>query len=326
MKVLLAPVGEAAGGSGPGTGVESAPAPEVDGGIYGVNDDQGAAPGPGGKKEIPAEDSSQPDSGSPVEDETVSTEDFSDPAEGNATPEDGVDEAPAEVEAPASPTMKLDPETIAALKQAVAPQAPSGPVEPARMSSQEIKALLNPVEVTADTLRSMGFENATPEQIQGFQTFAHATVRNAVSVAKVMIQQARKEVESTLGPIMQEREQRAMADTNKSFYSTYAPLKKYEAVVKQAAAQVNPVGANGQPKTGQQVFKEVAALAAKTLGEYGIAINLNGGKPATLGAGTPGTGIRRVPTPPRPTASGRSGGSPDGKGKANDPQADIYSR
>lgn len=329
MNSVQAPVGEIVDSGGPGVGQEAAPAPTEEGSIYGASDDQGATPGPGGKKDIPAEGGEAPDvapeRGAPtVEDFSDAVEEVEQPAEGAEQPVEG-EEPVAEPVAP--PTLKLDPETIAELRRGINPEPKVEQKAPAQMTSAQIKELLQPVEVTADTLKSMGFENATPEQVAGFQNFALATVKNSVAVAKVMIKQARAEVEAALGPIMQEREQASMEKVQTNFYSKFGALKKYEKIVKAAAGDVNPIDASGKQKSQDQIFKEVAALATKTLGEYGVKINLNGGQAANLGAGAPATGgIRRVPAPPKPGASGRSGGSPDSKGKGNDPQADIYKR
>lgn len=222
-----------------------------------------------------------------------------------------------------NPTLKLDPETIAELRKGLAPQPLEKKSEPAKLSPQQLKEILNPVEVSADTLKSFGFENASPEQVTGFQNFANAVVKNAVSIARVMIDQKSKQFESTIAPIAQNMEKAQLDQTKNDFYSANKDLVKYEKIVKLAAAEVNPQKADGSMKTKDEIFKEVAEATRTTLKGYGVVINT----PANPGAGGNGNSGKQVPAPNKLSPSGRSGGDTNGqRGKPNDADADIYKR
>lgn len=232
-------------------------------------------------------------------------------------------EVTKEGETPTTPTaapatLKLDAESIAALRSAVAP-APKAPVQqPLALTPQQLREKLNPVEVSADTLRSFGFENASPEQVEGFQNFANAVVKNAVSISRILIDQARKEVTEVLAPIHQEREQAQLASAKETFYSAHKDLAKYEKIVQVAAAEVSPTKPDGTLKTDREIMSEVATLARSTLKSYGVQLSTPANPGASGGA---------VPQPNKLSPNGRSGGDNNGqRGRPNDADADIYQR
>lgn len=218
--------------------------------------------------------------------------------------------------------MKLDAETLAALRQQ-APAAPAARQEPAKLTPQQLKEMLNPVEVTDEIVANMVHEDPAVRKLT-MQNFANATVKNAVSVARVLIKQARQEVEAALGPISQNMEKQQAEAQKGEFYTINKDLVKYEKIVGLAASEVSHLNADGTEKTKAQIFKEVADKTRVTLKGYGISLSPN----ANPGAGPAnGNGNRQVPAPNRLSGSGRSGGDNNGqRGKGNNPDADIYSR
>ncbi len=217
--------------------------------------------------------------------------------------------------APASTTLKLDPETIKAIRGDKGEQGQKG------MSPEEIQKLINPVVVSPDMLKGLGFENPTEDQVKGFQGFANAVVKNAVSLARVMIQQESKRFEEALTPIsthMQEQQSRGVRET---FFKTFPTLTKYEEIVNTAAAKVSPTNADGSQKTRDQIFKEVAATSISLLRSLGINPTGKPSQDANHGTGH-GEDFRRQPN--AFPGSGRSGGQGNAGGKSN-PDADIYS-
>jgi len=213
-------------------------------------------------------------------------------------------------------TLKLDAESIAALREAVAPKQAAVAQEPARMSAEQLKAVLNPVEVTDDIVAGIRDEN--PEVVKAtLQNFANAAVKNAVSIARVMLQQAEKRVESALGPIAQQHQQAQQEAVKTTFFAKYPDLTKYGKLVVQAAQEIgaDPASANFTP---DQSMKAVADRVIATLTEYGVTLT-----PANPGAG----GQQQVPKPNKLSPPGRSGGDTNGqRGKGNDADADIYKR
>lgn len=214
--------------------------------------------------------------------------------------------------------MKLDAETIAALRGQAAAAAPATQTSP-KLSPQQLKEMLNPVEVSPATLQAMGFENPSNEQVAGFQNFANAVTKNAVSIARVMIQQARKEVEGIVAPLSQQHQQSQQDALKNSFYGSNKDLSKYEKIVAIAAKETSQFNLDGSEKSPEALMKEVADKARATLKEYGI--NLSA--PANLGTAAG----EQVPKPNRLSSVGRSGGDTNGqRGKPNNADADIYKR
>ena len=218
--------------------------------------------------------------------------------------------------APAAPgAVKLDSESISQITNALKPQSAGGAE---KMDQAEVAKLLNPVVVTEDTLKSLGFTEPTKEQVAGFQTFANATVKNAVSIARILIQNEAKKFEEFLAPISSHIQTQQAEGAKQEFFSTFPSLKAYDGIVKAAALEVSATKPDGSQKTRQEIFKEVAARAMRTLRSSNIQI----GKTAPSANHNAGSGVGKPNAFPGP---GRSGGSGPTGGK-NNADADIYSR
>lgn len=346
--ILYAPAGEgaAAGGgdnssSGPASGEQGRPAGEADN-IYGGGDEGESAPTPKGKgknKQAPAEEGGEEGGGEGEGDEKDEGEDFGDKSgkgadegaeggegdEGEGTGE-GTGEGEGEGEGEVKPTvLKLDAETIAALRGQRGEQRQER--QEVQLTDQQraeqARKMFNPVEVTPEVLQSLGFENPTPEQVKGFQGFANSVVKNAVSIAKVMIQRKEEEFQQMMGPLTEHYEKAQVAQTRSEFYGTFKHLEKYDKIVKAAAAEVNPKNADGSSKSKIQVFKEVAASTVATLKSLGVVVQTPNANHGAAGNNQQ----RQVPNPNRSGApAGRSGGDNRQGGKPNNPDADIYAR
>jgi hypothetical protein len=215
------------------------------------------------------------------------------------------------------PFLRIAPEDLAAIR-GNADKGQPGAAEP-KLSDAQIKQLVNPVEVTPELVAAIGHEDPVVRG-KALQQFAEATVKNAVSLARLMIQRKEKEFEARLGPITEQHQQAKLQETKASFYGQYKDLAKYDIIVKAAAEEVSPTDANGREKSREQIFKEVAGLTKKKL----VALGLNIQQPNanhSVGAG------KSVPGANKFSSSGRSGGDQhSGKGKANNPDAEIYAR
>jgi len=222
--------------------------------------------------------------------------------------------------APAN-TVKLDPESLAELRSTLRPNQQREQA-PQNMSPEEVAKTFNPVVVTPETLKSFGFAEATPEQVAGFQNFANATVKNAVSIARVLIQREAERFEQFLTPISSHIQTQQAEHAKNEFYSTYPILKSYENIVKAAANEVSPTNADGAQKSRQQIYKEVASRTMQTLRSLNVQVT---GKPAA-GANHSAGQARSVGRPNALPGPGRSGSSGPAGGKPNNPDADIYSR
>lgn len=304
------PDGGAGGGGGPGGDIYS----QIDAAADGA---QGADETNSGKPAEGADGGDEQDRNGSLENDGDKGEDtdFGDKKpegqEGEEKP-DG-EEKPEGEEKPA-PMLRLDPETIAQLR---GDRAQREEPEGDKLSSDQIKAMLNPVEVTDQLVAELRSEDPKVAR-EAQQKLQLATVKNAVSITRVLINNARKEVEKALAPLMQHQQTTQLTQTRSEFYSANKDLAKYDKVVKAVTAELgeDPAAAN---MTKAQIFKEVSKRARAEL--KGMGINL--AQPANLGA----QGGKTVPKPNGVAPGGRSGGDSNGQGgKQNNPDADIYSK
>lgn len=214
------------------------------------------------------------------------------------------------------PVLKIDPESLKQLRDSVAPAGKQEGGE--QLTPQQLRALLNPVEVTEDMLKSLGFEAPTPEQVKGFQQFSNAIVKNAYSLTKIMLQKKEEELMGLIQPLLGGYQQAQQSQAKQAFFTKYPSLTKYERLVKAAAQDVSATNVDGSPKSQDQIFKEVAAATVATMRDLGISFKPN----ANPGA----DGRSAVPPPNKQSPSGRSGGVGKAGGKTNDADGDIYAR
>lgn len=249
-------------------------------------------------------------------------DDFSNDDPDNPENTDG-DGQPTAGKQPAQPQyIRIDPNDLAAIR-GTANQDQRDQTEP-KLTPEQLEKLVNPVRVTDELVAAIGHEDPAVRG-KALQQFADATVRNAVSLARLMIQRKEKEFEARLGPITQHHQQSQAQATKVAFYSQHKDLAKYEIIVKDAANEVEPIDpVTGREKSQTQIFKEVAALTRVKLAKLGIKLQQQNNQPnANHGAG----GGSTVPKPNRFSSSGRSGGDQhSGKGKPNNADADIYAR
>lgn len=187
-----------------------------------------------------------------------------------------------------------------------------------KLSAEEIDRLLNPVRVDANTLKAFGINDATPEQIAGAQAFANSIVKNATSIANLVIEQRMRQTLTPYEPMVQFIQQQQTKQHIDAFYSRHTGLQKYEKLVQVAAKQVSPVKQDGSEKTPIEVFDEVADVVKSILQQSGITIENSG--QATQRAASSG---RSVPRMAALQGAGRSAGG-SSSGGANNPDADIY--
>jgi len=187
------------------------------------------------------------------------------------------------------------------------------------LTQAQIRQLLNPVEVTPDVLRAFGIENASPEQVAAYQQFANSIVRNASSVANLVIEQKLRESLSPYQPYVNFIEQQQAKQHVDTFYSKHGELQKYEKFVQLAAQSISPVKADKTMKSANEVYDEVASSVKAMLAEAGVTIASPSANPsAVVNKGS------AVPRMASLASTGRSqGGQPSGE--QNNPDADIYS-
>ena len=323
---LLAPLDGAGGDDGSGDG-------SSDGDIYGTgiaipgSEGEGAGnpdPNAGGDNQGAPADGSQPNEGNNNNPAAGQEGQGQPPAAGK--PAAGA--PPAGAKPPVAPAKPAESEeerltriaTTAAARVA-AQNAPKGqPAQPQeeQLTQEQIDQLINPVRVTADTLKAFGIENASPEMIKGVQTFSNAIVKNAYSLAGLRMEQMLRTTLAPYEPLVAYIQERQAKETVDSFYGGNPELKKYEKLVQMAATKVSHQKEDGSSKSLAEVYSEVANLTKTMLTEMGITL--------TPGNANPGAAPKNngVPTMAALQGAGRSmGGQPSGE--PNNPDADIYS-
>ena len=279
-----------------------------------IDDDDGAGEGAGG-----SEGEGAGEGGGEGDEDFGDLKEFLD-GEGKGEGEGDGEGEGEDKKKPAKPepaVLKLDPESLKQLRDSV---QPAGKQEGGgeQLTPQQLRAMLNPVEVTEDMLKSLGFEAPTPEQVKGFQQFSNAIVKNAYSLTKVMLQKKEEELMGLITPLLGGYQQAQQTQAKQAFFTKYPSLSKYERLVKAAAQDVQASNPDGSPKSQDQIFKEVAAATVATMRDLGISFKPN----ANPGAG----GRSAVPPPNKQSPSGRSGGVGQAGGKPNDADGDIYAR
>ena len=313
MTRLLEPVGDEPAG---GTGVDTAGDD-----IYEAASEVDTTSGEPG--EVPSTDIGQ----TPHTDEPVGKdagEPGVDPQSPTGQKPAGDPAVPAKPASPAQPQPSEDEriaKIAAAAVAATRQQAPAASTQQQQeeLSPEQIKQLLNPVEVTPELLAQFGIENASPQQVQAYQTFANNVVRNAVSVANLIVEQKMRENLAPYEPYVQFIAQQQAKQHVDSFYTKHGELQKYGKFVELAAKQLSPTKADGTQKSADEVYDEVAASVKAMLAEAGVTIASPSANPSAVAP----QGKTAVPKMAAMTATGRSqGGQPSGE--QNNPDADIY--
>lgn len=182
------------------------------------------------------------------------------------------------------------------------------------LTEDEIKSILNPVVVDQNMLSEIGFEGATPQQVQGFQKFANSIVRNATSVAALITEQKIRSVLEANQGLFQHYEKAQQKEYQDTFYGKYPQLGNYKKFVSLAANQISPNKPDGSHKTVDEVGEEISGLVNSMLSEIGV-----NGEAGQLQAQQPS----QVPKMAAMQVSGR-GNASNASTKQNDPNADIY--
>lgn len=267
---------------------------------------------------IPSSEDSQGGEGSGKE--SAGDEDFSDESEGeeNLGGEEG--EGEGEGEGEKNQQDKQSPKFLRIHPDDLKQVSSQGEKKPAELTPEQKRAIFNPVEIT-DELEAKLTSEDPKVRMQARLELHNATVKNAVSIAQVMIQREVKRFEAAVSPLIEGQQQQAVQQTRQRFYSANKDLVKYDVIVRDVTNNISPTNADGSEKTEGQIFKEIANASRKRLQELGITVS----KPnANLGA--EGDGKKGgVPPPNKHSPSGRSGGDTSvSKQKQNNPQADIY--
>lgn len=173
----------------------------------------------------------------------------------------------------------------------------------------ELAESLKPVRVTPQLLAGLGFDGATPEQVQAFQMFADSIVTHAAHVSAFLQQQAIRDAEAKFTPYASYIEEQRANEHRASFYNEHKDLQKYGRFVSFAAGQVQPTKPDGSYKSASEISKEVADATRRLLKEAGV--NLDSQSNANQGTAGAGTAVPKMLK--LDTAGGSMSGSNQGK-------------
>lgn len=198
-------------------------------------------------------------------------------------------------------------------------QQQKAPEQTREQQLAEVRKQLNPFVATDQHLKSIGFEDPTPEQVAGFQNVINAVVKNAVSASAYMMKQQQERFESELTPVQQAVAEYQKQQAENSFKQTYPELEKYyDAIVLPLAKEMSSDPAVRNLSVQDQ-FKALANEARSRLQKLGVPLSQDSHKAGNQHRQT-------VPASPRPAATVTPSRSPSGpKQSSVDDQASIYS-
>lgn len=246
--------------------------------------------------------------------------------EGSESDPTGSDQAPQQqgsgrAAAPAAvPAASLSAEKIQEIANATAAAFEARnrkPEPPAQLTPEQVKALLNPIELTKEDAReAFGIEDASPQQLKALEKFLLKAVKHSTSLSRMVGDERVREVEHRLTPIQQQYEMQKQVEARNYLLSRHPVLADYEALVKVGANQISPTHPDGRSKTRDEVIDEIAIFVTDTMAKSGVDIKTkSNASPAPVAGAVPKMVQRSQP--------GRSvAGQP--KGKANNPDDDIY--
>jgi len=160
------------------------------------------------------------------------------------------------------------------------------PKEEKKLTEEEIDKNFKPFKVDETLMKSMGFDDATKEQMAGMQQLVNGIVTQAITTSDTLANQRLAQVLDKLEPQINAISKReAATNTEKAkgdFYGKYKGLEGHEMIVQAATLQINPNDDAGKPKTMEVVEKELVTLTQAILAKSGIEIDpLKAANPST---------------------------------------------
>lgn len=235
------------------------------------------------------------------------------------------DDTPATSAAPAQPaTVKLDPESLAQLRQTYQPQPqPNQQPRQQQLTPEQVNKYFAPYKVTKQSLERLGFEEPTDEQVAVMNELVKGSVTQAVTTMNTIMQARMSQINEQLSPIQQHFQQQEQQRQVQSFYQSYPGLQGHERVVQLAAQQVQTHNPDGSERTLAEVQKDIVTNSQQILKELGRQIDPTKAATSNAPSNAPAQGVTPVPHMARTQGGGRSQGNRP-KPSTN-PDADIYS-
>lgn len=226
---------------------------------------------------------------------------------------------PAAPVVPPAPTT-YSPEQVAELLKRNTPAAPAAPVVPPKpLTQDEIDQQLNTYKPTDQDMTDLGLAS-TPESKAALSRVASALVKNAVTVAGILAQEALRKQDAMYQPhiAFAQEQQRQFAQTQ--YFQDNPTHVGLEPLVAQVADQMNREGGwNGKSPT--ETFKEVGKRVNDLVTKLKIPVTAPGAAtvPAPAVSQPASTRMSTVST------GGQGGAGGAGAGRPADPEAGIWS-
>lgn len=195
------------------------------------------------------------------------------------------------------------------------------PKEEKQLSPAELKQLLNPVEVTKETLQMFGIAEPTDQQVKAYQMFADMISKHNSSMLNLALEHRSRQFEGVLKPLNEYVTKAQQERYMNGFYEANPALKKFEKLVRVAASRVSPTRADGGELSMDEAYKAVADETKTLLKEFNIDVDSAGGDETEANLSAGGSAVPKMASL---AGAGRSLGGSGSKGKTNNPDASIY--
>lgn len=136
------------------------------------------------------------------------------------------------------------------------------------MSPQELDKVTQRFVVDSKFMNSLGFIDASPEQIQGMQQFADGVAAHALVMANKMIETQVERAMSRVSPIVSQYESAQKEEIKNGFFESHPHLRGQDELLATIANQIDEKG-----KSGEQVIRELADRATAILQKAGVNIS-----------------------------------------------------
>jgi hypothetical protein len=109
-----------------------------------------------------------------------------------------------------------------------------------------------------------GYAPDKPEQVAALHAWGQDLVREALAMGNFQLEQARSAVEGRLNPLLEAQQAQADRAIDQEFFTTNAPLKQVEGLVRQTISTLRNEGARFATK--EQMFATVKGRVEQLLG------------------------------------------------------------
>lgn len=246
------------------------------------------------------------------------------PNQNTQTPQATVQQQAAN--ASANVPQRLSDEDIARIQGALRPQEAPIPKTKSleekgwhELTPDEFNKKTNRIVVDATMLEAIGILDASPDQIQGFQTILDGVAKHALSMASQVFDAKLKTYDGQFSGMRNAYQSYERDTAQKQFYDAHPYLKGQDNLLKLVSQNISPNRQDGSPKSLKEVSDEIATNAKAILANAGVNLdNPQQAQPA------PQQRQNSVPRSNTLAAPGRSSQGSQAQQKSGPSEASIY--